>query len=245
MIVDFHCHLDLYPEPHSVAQAIEHRRIATLSVTTTPSAYIGTAALAAGKPMIKTALGIHPELAAERSSELEIFDSLLPRAEFVGEVGLDGLSRNSASRPVQRLVFDHILRSCAREGGRVMSVHSRGAPAATLAALASRPDAGIAVLHWFTGTPKNLQTAITYGCWFSVGLPMLATEKGRELVRSMPIDRILTETDGPFTATSAGPAYPWHVTTTLEALAQVVELPETDARQLVSENFANLVAAAK
>lgn len=244
MIVDFHCHLDLYPEPRSVAQEVEDHQVATLSVTTTPSAYNGTAALAAGKPMIKTALGIHPELAVERSSELEIFDSLLPKADFVGEVGLDGSSRNSASRPVQRQVFDHVLRSCAREGGRVMSIHSRGAPAVTLEALAARPDAGLPVLHWFTGTPKNLKTAIDLGCWFSVGLPMLSTDKGRELVRSMPVDRILTETDGPFTTTSGGPSYPWHVTTTLEALAQVVALPTTDARQLVSQNFTNLVAGA-
>lgn len=245
MIVDFHCHLDLYSEPHSVAQAVEHRQVATLSVTTTPSAYNGTAALAAGKPMIMTALGLHPELAVERSSELEIFDSLLPNAQFVGEVGLDGSSRNSASRPVQRHIFDHVLRSCAREGGRVMSIHSRGAATATLEALAARPDAGLPVLHWFTGTPRNLKTAIDLGCWFSVGLPMLATDKGRELVRSIPVDRILTETDGPFTTTSGGPSYPWHVTKTLEALAQVVPLPTVDARQLVSQNFTHLVASAR
>lgn len=245
MIVDFHCHLDLYPNPHSLAQAIEDRQVATLSVTTTPSAYRGTAALANGKPMIKTALGLHPELAGERLSELEIFDSLLPEVEFVGEVGLDGSSRHSDSRQAQRQVFDHVLRSCSREGGRVMSVHSRQAPAATLEALAARPDAGLPVLHWFTGTPKNLQTAIELGCWFSVGLPMLATHKGRELVRSMPVDRILTETDGPFTTNSGGPSYPWQITKTLEALAQVLALPTTDARQLVSKNFTRLIAAAR
>src|SRR5690242_13201410 len=75
-VIDFHCHLDLYPNPSQVARECAARGIYVLSVTTTPSAWTGTAALSEGMPRIRTALGLHPQLANQRISELEIFERL-------------------------------------------------------------------------------------------------------------------------------------------------------------------------
>nr|WP_249038340.1 hypothetical protein [Paracoccus pantotrophus] len=44
-MIDFHAHLDLYPDPHTVARECVVRDLYVLSVTTTPSAWSGTAAL--------------------------------------------------------------------------------------------------------------------------------------------------------------------------------------------------------
>ena len=68
--------------------------IYVLSVTTTASAWEGTAALAHGCPRIRTALGMHPQLAHERKHELPLFQRLIEKTDYVGEVGLDG-SRES------------------------------------------------------------------------------------------------------------------------------------------------------
>ena len=89
-MIDFHCHLDLYPNHHAVRHECDRRCMHVLSVTTTPSAWRGTSALAAGSLRIRTALGLHPQLAAERKSELGLFETLLPEAPYVGEIGLDG-----------------------------------------------------------------------------------------------------------------------------------------------------------
>ena len=87
-MIDFHCHVDLYPEPHEIARACAERGVHVLSVTTTPSAWRGTSALADGQT--PTALGLHPQIAHERRAEVGLFDDLLTLTRYVGEVGLDG-----------------------------------------------------------------------------------------------------------------------------------------------------------
>jgi len=87
MIIDMHCHLDLYPDPYAMAKKCEEKGLYALSVTTTPKAWNGTLNLTEGNDRIKTALGLHPQLAHQRIQELELFDSLLPQAKYVGEIG--------------------------------------------------------------------------------------------------------------------------------------------------------------
>src|SRR3546814_10842246 len=68
---------------------------------------------------------------------------------------------------------------CRAAGGRVISLHSRRAAGEVLDAIESIRDAGTPILHWFSGTGRQLDRAIDLGCWFSVGPAMLRTEKGR------------------------------------------------------------------
>src|SRR5438552_1595155 len=89
-MIDFHCHLDLYSQPRDVVEECIVRGAYVLAVTTTPSAWEGTSALVAGASRIRVALGLHPELAQERKVELPLFDKLLSRTKYVGEIGLDG-----------------------------------------------------------------------------------------------------------------------------------------------------------
>ena len=240
--VDFHCHLDLYPDPRAVVEQIRRHGNPVLSVTTTPSAFKGTAALAAGNPTIRTALGLHPELAAARRHELALFDSLLHATRFVGEVGLDGSTRFKASRDQQAEVFHYILRSCAAAGGRILSVHSRAAVQQVLNALTQNPDAGTPVLHWFTGNAGQVRTAVAQGCWFSVNLPMLSNPSGRKLVGALPRDRVLTETDGPFTTRDGRTARPHDASAAVEGLALLWRVPLNEAARRVAENLRALSA---
>jgi TatD DNase family protein len=196
--IDMHCHLDLYPDPAQVVQEVARAKSYVLSVTTTPKAWRGTAALAVGHPRIKTALGLHPQLAHERKGELVLFDTLLPETRYVGEVGLDGTPEYKPFWRDQQKVFDHILASSAKAGGRILTIHSRGAATPVLDALERHPEAGTPILHWFSGTKGELKRAIEIGCWFSVGPAMLKSKKGQEIASAIPRNRILTETDGPF-----------------------------------------------
>lgn len=210
-MIDFHAHLDLYPDPHAVVGQCIEEGVHVLSVTTTPSAFAGTAALASGAPRIRTALGLHPQLAGERHGEMPLFEQLLPQVRYVGEIGLDGGPEFAASWTRQVEVFDAILALCATAGGRVLSVHSRRAVARVLDALERHPLAGTPVLHWFAGTSRELARAVELGCWFSVGPAMLAGTKGRALASAMPKGRVLTESDGPFAQRAGQALMPWDV----------------------------------
>src|ERR1700683_4097190 len=125
-VIDLHCHVDLYPDPHALVAECVARRLYVLSVTTVPSAFEGTAALVPANGRIRTALGLHPELAAARSHELLLFERLMRNTRYIGEIGLDGSREHRATLDVQKSVFADILRLCVRAGGKVLSLHSRG-----------------------------------------------------------------------------------------------------------------------
>jgi len=241
-LIDMHCHLDLYPDPQAQASTIKSSGAYVLSVTTTPMAWEKSSALAMGNTRIKTALGLHPQLAAERLGELAIFDQLLPQTRYVGEVGLDGSTECKASWEQQMQVFDHVLASCMREGGKILTLHSRGAAMAVLNALERHPGFGVAVLHWFSGTPKELARAVEMDCWFSVGSGMLKSRKGRELAKSIPPDRLLTETDGPFVRLNGKALEPAQCQGAIDELARYWSLDAQATREKVAKSFRTLIS---
>ena len=191
--VDMHCHLDLLE--HIDFNLLENVQI--LSVTTTPSAWIGNKQLFSKYDNIKIALGFHPQL-IERINDFGLFEQILPETIYVGEVGLDGSAEYRSSLDKQKDIFESILKRCAKNNGRILSIHNRCAVRDTLDLLEKNPDAGKFILHWFTGTRKELERAIQLDCWFSINNNMLLYEKGIQLVRAIPIHKILTETDAPF-----------------------------------------------
>ncbi len=239
-MIDFHCHLDLYPEPQVVVKECASRGIYALAVTTTPSAWHGTSELVSGADRIRVALGLHPELARERQSELGLFEQLLPRARYVGEIGLDGSPDMRRFWDDQIYVFDHILSACRAAGGKIMTIHSRRAATEVLNSLEAHPGAGTPILHWYSGGSRELARAVDLGCWFSVGPAMLSGEKGRKLVARMPRDRILTETDGPFAMVDGRIAYPWDVDLALGTLGDLWGIDKSAVQATINDNLRRL-----
>lgn len=243
-MIDFHCHLDLYRAPHEIADEAQRIGVGVLSVTTTPSAWPGTSRLAVGRSTIKTALGLHPQLASERKQEIRLFDRYLPETKFVGEVGLDGSPEHRSSWSDQAAVFDHVLRSCEEAGNRIVSIHSRRAVRPVLETLNKFGGIRAPILHWFSGTLVEVRRAADQGCWFSVGPAMLAGVKGRALVREMPRDRVLLETDGPFAQVRRNPLRPWDVTIACRELAEVWATEYENAESIIRSNEYSLLELA-
>jgi len=220
-VIDFHCHLDLYPNPVEVVADCRRRGMFVLSVTTTPSAWTGTCALPGDATLIKTALGLHPQLAHERRDELPLFDRLLPDVGYVGEIGLDGAPEFRQYWVSQVIVFEHILAACSKAGGRIMSLHSRRASQAMMDRLEAFPNAGVPVLHWYSGSFRDLDRAVTMGCWFSVGPAMLRSKRGRLIAARLPRERVLTESDGPFARVQGKPLMPWQAELAVQELSKI------------------------
>jgi TatD DNase family protein len=99
-------------------------------------------------------------------------------------------------------------------------------------------SAGFAVLHWFSGSLSEVKRASEFGCWFSVNEKMGQSENGRRLIEAMPIDRILTETDGPFTEIEPGVSTcPWDVGRAVKVVAEIKGMTETEVNALVWKNL--------
>ena len=89
-MIDFHAHLDLYSDPASAIREVDRLEMYVLSITTTPSAWQRTSMIGKADRRGRTALGLHPQLAHLRFSELPLFDKLFLEAQYIGEIGLDG-----------------------------------------------------------------------------------------------------------------------------------------------------------
>jgi TatD DNase family protein len=241
-MIDFHVHLDLYSDPLSIAKECNARGIYVLSVTTTPSAWERTLALTTSTSRIRTARGLHPQVAHQRKGELDVFNTYLAETKYIGEIGLDGSPEYRVHWDDQLLVFDHILHACADAGGRIMSIHSRRATQAVLEKLEAVRDSGVPVLHWFSGSKSDLDQAIALNCWFSVGPAMLSTAKGLDLVSYIPHERLLTETDGPFAQVYRRNALPWDVQQVIVRLATLWNMPLGEVEQKIHLNLRHLVS---
>lgn len=244
--VDFHCHLDLYRDHAAVIAECDRERVATLAVTTTPKAWKRNRELAARSQHVRVALGLHPQLVADRAGELPLFEALLPEARYVGEIGLDAGPRFYRSFPEQERIFERILRACAEQGGKILTVHSVRSVAKVLGHVeTSLPqDRGRVILHWFTGTVAEARRAAALGCYFSINGEMLRSPKHRQLVATLPLERLLTETDGPFVEIEGTPVRPPSVAGTVTALATLHGVEAGQIAQTMVSNLRTLVSAA-
>jgi TatD DNase family protein len=240
-LIDFHCHLDLFDDPEMIASQSEAADIYVLSVTTTPKAWRKTSALSKHRRHIKTALGLHPQLAHERHQELPLFEALLDETRYVGEIGLDGSREFRQYAEIQSRVFERVLSFAQDRGGRIYTIHSRGAADAVVSTLKRLKCSDTAVLHWFSGTKSELKMAVASGCWFSVGPAMLRSAKGKSLVELMPPDRVLTETDGPFAQMGGRALKPADVQLAVAQLADLWGLEAVGVHKLLASNLRELV----
>lgn len=234
--VDAHCHLDLFPDPTGLARQINERHVHTVAVTNAPSVFPHTEHLAAGSRYLHAAAGLHPELVATHGGELERLWPCLERTHYVGEVGLDYSTTDAALRTRQRVIFEKILERCATFRNKTLTVHSRRAASDTIDAIGDRFP-GKVILHWFTGTRREVERASRFGFYFSVNPAMITTQKGRDLIDVMPRDRVLTESDGPFVKLGSKLAGPVDTTIVLSYLSRLWRLEVHAVTKSILANF--------
>lgn len=243
-LVDFHCHLDLFPDHAELVKACDRDKIFTLAVTTTPRAWPENQRLASQTKYVRAALGLHPQLVRERAGELDLWRQLLSGTRYIGEVGLDAGPRFYPSFEQQKIVFKTILTDCAEQGGKILTVHSVRAAKIVLDMIEAHlpRSRGAVVLHWFTGTKSEAARAVDLGCYFSINGEMLRNDRHRSMVSSLPVDRLLTETDGPFAKIDGRDVRPPDVVRALEELARSKSMASAEIAEIIIENLRHLVS---
>jgi len=243
-MIDFHCHLDLYPHAQTLVDQVAARNLFTLVVTTSPHAWQATSRVFAGRDNIKVALGMHPEIVRKKTSERELLISCVAEARFIGEVGLDGSMQHQDTRDLQESILKDVLVECERCGGRILSIHSRNAACRVLDLIEQHCRASVPVLHWFSGTVEETLRAVTMGCWFSVGPAMVRAAMGRRILEELPTDRVLPETDGPFAKNGSTPYMPWEAISIAGTVTAIWNETEEAVRKQFKRNLAALLGMA-
>jgi len=242
-MVDFHCHLDLYPDHAAAVEAAEAAGVFTLAVTTTPKAWLRNNELAKKTKYVRAALGLHPQLVSQRANELDILDLYFDETRYIGEVGLDAGPRFYKSLDLQKQVFKHVLQRSAKVGNKIISIHSVRSAKSVLDHIEAYLPAtqGKVVLHWFTGTLAEARRAVEMGCYFSVNATMFDSDKSAKLISTLPLNRLLTETDGPFTVINEQPAKPEDVIVAVKKLAKLHGFQPIEMVSKIKTNLRDLL----
>ena len=159
-------------------------------------------------PEVRVAIGVHPHQAHEfKDNPQDAADRVRDQfartgaARAVGEIGLD-YHYDFSPRDVQREVFRVQIRA-ALALDRPIVIHTREADADTIALLREEGEGRLrGVFHCFTGTDALAKAALNLGFYISVAgiLTFPKADSLRQLIRAVPLDRLLVETDSPFLA---------------------------------------------
>lgn len=194
-LYDTHFHLDLHKNRTSVIQALEEKQIYTIAVTNLPDLYRKESVEFASK-YIRFALGFHPELVHQYKAQIPLMWDLLPEARYVGEVGLDLVDKTYERE--QLAFFNELVERCRYDSKKIFTIHSRRAVSKVLDIIGDNYRFK-SILHWFSGSKSELEKAVDRGCLFSVNGMMIKSKRFMDMLPLIPPNRILLETDSPFT----------------------------------------------
>jgi TatD DNase family protein len=239
---DAHCHLDQDKQPELFAKKLEKEKVFTIAVTNLPSHYALALPHLKDFRFVKPALGLHPLLSDNHAAEMAAFERLSRVADFIGEIGLD-FSREGFPSKEQQLEKFHCALKCLQGRKRVISLHSRQAEFEVLSEL---QYFGIksALFHWFTGSERACKAILNDGHFFSVNLAMLDSEKGRSVIRLLPKERVLTESDFPHVRVNRSTVGPLELTRVENGLAAIWKADLVEVTQILNRNLETVLRTA-
>ena len=247
MIVDSHCHLEMYGSNVEMALSdLERNGIIAISLSNGVPSFERTLQIARQCKMVIPGFGINPHNATDVVDDLEIIREYAKRSIILGEIGLDHFfAKEPSTYPLQEDLFTVFL-EVAENQDAILSIHSRGADLDVIRMLDSYSISRV-VIHGFDQDQSIAQQFTDRGVYLSFGA--LITERYsdivpqwedvREAASQIPEDLILIETDAPGVWIDELPAERlFQVLSTLSALR--LQLPR-DTQDQVNRNFIRLV----
>jgi TatD DNase family protein len=248
MLIDTHCHLD-FPDFEAERDDIVARAHAAgvkqmITISTRVKKFSTILAIAEKYPSVFCSVGTHPHNADE---ELDVTVPELvalsqhPRVVAIGEAGLDYFYDNAPRDAQQIGLRNHI--AAARETGLPLVIHSRSADEDMAAILSEETGKGAFpfLLHCFSSGPELARIGVELGGYvsFSGILTFPKSEELREIAKTVPLERMLVETDAPYLAPKPfrgkrnEPAYVAH---TAAVLAETVGVSVDEIARITTEN---------
>jgi len=256
MLVDSHCHLDYLPSGPVRAETIARARRAgvgaILTIGTKITEFPAVRAIAEENPDVWCSVGIHPhEAAAEPDTSAERLANLAghPKVVGIGETGLDFYYEHSPRERQVEVFRAHA--AAARATGLPLIVHTRDADPETAGVLREEAAKGplTGVIHCFSTGRELAEMSIELGFYISISgiVTFKNAEPLRAIVRDLPLDRILVETDAPYLAPvplrgkQNEPAFVVH---TAAEVAKLKGVSAEEIAEITTANFYRLFAKA-
>lgn len=250
MLIDTHCHLDQLPDPAAaLAQAAAQGVTQVVALSESAASMSAVLTLAQAHPgAVVAGLGLHPAWISQQPPEaveagLLFLAEHLPRAQVLGEVGLD---HQWATTPQQQAFQEEILGrqlALAAAAAKPANLHSRRCPRQVMErAIAFVKQTGLnAQLHWFTHSRKLIHQCNEAGIYVSVGPMVLEDPQTQEVALAIADDLLLLETDAPVPI-GGQPNQPSRTRAVAEKLAALKNRSLEDLAVLTTANFRRYLA---
>jgi TatD DNase family protein len=256
MLIDSHCHLD-YPALAKDREGVVARARAAgvgrmVNIATKQTDLDRVVTTAEAFEDVFCTVGVHPHHADEEGESLTLDDLIKlaahPKVVGIGETGLDYFYKHSPVEAQQKSFRQHLR--AARSVGLPVVVHSRDAEEDTARILreegagqGAHPLTG--VMHCFSSRRALAEDALALGFYISLSgiLTFKKSQELRDIVRDLPLECLLVETDSPFLAPEplrgkiCEPAY---VVNTARVLAEIKGVSFDDIARRTTENFFSL-----
>jgi TatD DNase family protein len=257
VLVDSHCHLDFDVFDEDRRETIQRARdagvLAMVTICTRVTKFEEIRAIAETDDNIWCSVGIHPHQVEEEpvaTVEDLVSRATHPKVIAIGETGLDYYYDNSP-RELQETSFrTHIAAS--RETGLPLIVHTRDADEDMADILEDEMGKGAfpGVLHCFSSGRRLAERALNMGFYISISgiVTFKNAQDLRDIVKDVPVERILVETDAPFLAPIPNRGKrnePAFVTNTAAKVAELKGLDNQALSAASTENFFRLFSMAK
>ena len=253
MIIDSHCHLEHEPMISNlkevIKRAVDNNVKYFLSISTTDESYDRILEIINKYANVYGTYGIHPHETKNfqtLSSEQIIKKiNLSKKIIGIGETGLDFYYEHSDPKIQKKLFIEHI--KAAQDLSLPLIVHTRSAEMDTydILKLEMRNMNLKVLIHCFTGSKEFVKKLIQIGCYISVS-GIITFKNSNELldaVSSIPLERLLVETDSPYLSPSPyrgksnEPSYILH---TVKKLSEIKNVSINTIESKTTNNFINL-----
>lgn len=251
---DTHCHLDYLQKDASLKDIIKTAWDANVRLLHTISTRLDESALikniASQFEHIYCSIGIHPNESAEvkHLTQTQVTDALLKEVTekviSFGETGLDYYYEHSDKDTQHKAFIAHI--DAAQTAQIPLVIHSRDADEDTVKHLTSDAAKNVrGIIHCFTGTAEMAKACLNLGYYISISgiITFKNATTLQDIVKWLPLDRILIETDSPYLAPvpyRGKPNHPAYVVHVAEKIAQIKDISLATVVTQTTKNFLNI-----
>ncbi len=249
MLIDTHCHLDFADFDEERDALIERAHQSGVAQMVTISTRVRKLdrllAITETYPTVFCSVGTHPNNAGEeldiRAEDLIRLANQHDKVVAIGEAGLDYFYDTQTPADQKTGLTRHI--AAARETGLPLIIHSRSADDDMIEILTSESGKGAFpfILHCFSSGPDLARVGVELGGYISFSgiLTFPKSEELRAIARTVPMDRLLVETDAPYLAPKRWRGKrnePSYVVNTAEVLAQCKGVSMAEISQATTDN---------
>jgi TatD DNase family protein len=250
MIIDSHCHLDYEPLINNIDQVLLNAKRNNVSHLLT----IGTSVESSIKVLeiiekyenIYGAIGIHPNSTTGNSTDLEKILTLKKKSKKIiafGETGLDYFYKRSEKKD-QIISFEKHIEFSINEDVPVI-IHTRDADADTISIIKKYYNKTKFLIHCFTGNLEFARNLLSLGCFISFSgiITFKKSTELREVVKFVPLEKMLIETDSPYLSPDpyrGRSNEPANVKIIAENISKIKEVSYEEIAKLTTENFKKL-----